>query len=376
MAALAEKLEPQPPVLEVNNLVKRFGAVEVLKDISIEMAAGEFLVLVGPSGCGKSTLLNCIAGLDTTSGGRIVIGGRDVTEVPPRDRDIAMVFQSYALYPTMTVAENIAFGMKVRNVPVAVQAEKVHEVSNLLQISHLLDRKPGALSGGQRQRVAMGRALVREPVLFLFDEPLSNLDAKLRVELRGEIKRLHERLGASIVYVTHDQIEAMTLGTRIVVLNQGHVQQIGTPEEVFDQPANLFVADFMGSPPMNLVPATLTRGADGAVLTLSDGNRLPLPTPPAALAGRHGTELVVGLRPEAFSLAEGAEGVAVTAQLVENSGSDTFLTTELGGKTITARLPGRSKLMAHGEIRLAVDTTHACFFDPVTGRNIVTAARD
>jgi multiple sugar transport system ATP-binding protein len=373
MAALAERHEPQPPVLEVSNLVKRFGAVEVLKDISIEMGAGEFLVLVGPSGCGKSTLLNCIAGLDTTSGGRIVIGGRDVTEVPPRDRDIAMVFQSYALYPTMTVAENIAFGMKVRNVPKPVQAEKVRDVSNLLQISHLLDRKPGALSGGQRQRVAMGRALVREPVLFLFDEPLSNLDAKLRVELRGEIKRLHERLDASIVYVTHDQIEAMTLGTRIVVLNQGLVQQIGTPEEVFDQPANLFVADFMGSPPMNLVPATLSSGGDGTVLTLSDGNRLPLPSPPKAIAGRHGTELVLGLRPEAFALSSGGDGVTVTAQLVENSGSDTFLTAELGGKTITARLPGRSKVEPHGEVRLAVDTTHACFFDAVTGLNIVTS---
>ncbi len=374
MAALAEKLEPQPPVLEVNNLVKRFGAVEVLKDISIEMGAGEFLVLVGPSGCGKSTLLNCIAGLDTTSGGRIVIGGRDVTEVPPRDRDIAMVFQSYALYPTMTVAENIAFGMKVRNVPKPVQAEKVREVSNLLQISHLLDRKPGALSGGQRQRVAMGRALVREPVLFLFDEPLSNLDAKLRVELRGEIKRLHERLGASIVYVTHDQIEAMTLGTRIVVLNQGLVQQIGTPEEVFDHPANLFVADFMGSPPMNLVPATLTLEPEGAALTLSDGNRLLVPNPPKALVARGGGDLVVGVRPEAFALAEGTEGVKVTAQLVENSGSDTFLTAELGGKAITARLPGRSRVEAHRELRLAVDTAHACFFDPLSGLNIVTAA--
>ena len=267
----------------ITNLVKRFGAVEVLKDISIDMKAGEFLVLVGPSGCGKSTLLNCIAGLDTTSGGRIAIGGHDVTEVPPRDRDIAMVFQSYALYPTMTVGENIAFGMKVRHVPKATQTEKVREVSTLLQISHLLDRKPGALSGGQRQRVAMGRALVRDPVLFLFDEPLSNLDAKLRVELRGEIKRLHERMGTSIVYVTHDQIEAMTLGTRIVVLNQGLVQQIGTPEEVFDHPANLFVADFMGSPPMNLIPGKLSLSADGARFALSDGNQLLVPNPPAAL---------------------------------------------------------------------------------------------
>lgn len=370
MAALAEKIEPQPLVLEVSNLVKRFGAVEVLKDISIEMGAGEFLVLVGPSGCGKSTLLNCIAGLDTTSGGRIVIGGRDVTEVPPRDRDIAMVFQSYALYPTMTVAENIAFGMKVRNVPKPVQAEKVRDVSNLLQISHLLDRKPGALSGGQRQRVAMGRALVREPVLFLFDEPLSNLDAKLRVELRGEIKRLHERLKASIVYVTHDQIEAMTLGTRIVVLNQGLVQQIGTPEEVFDQPANLFVADFMGSPPMNLIPATLVLDGDVAILKLNDGNQLTMPALTSALAKRGAGEVIVGLRPEAFSLADGEAGVSVTAQLVESSGSDTFLTAELSGKTVTARLPGRTKVSSEDKIRLAIDTSRACFFDPATGVNI------
>ena len=370
MAAVAQKLEPQSPVLEVRNLVKRFGEVEVLKDVSIAMAEGDFLVLVGPSGCGKSTLLNCVAGLDTSSGGQIVIGGRDVTSVPPRDRDIAMVFQSYALYPTMTVAENIAFGMKVRNVPKPEQAARVRDVSNLLQISHLLDRKPAALSGGQRQRVAMGRALVREPVLFLFDEPLSNLDAKLRVELRGEIKRLHERLGASIVYVTHDQVEAMTLGTRIVVLNQGLVQQIGTPQEVFDQPANLFVADFMGSPPMNLVPATLTLVADGAELALSDGNRLQVPNPPSSLATRNGAELIVGLRPEAFALASGSDGLAATAQLVENSGSDTFLTTELGGKTIVARLSGRAKVAPHSDIRLAADTTHACYFDPTSGKNI------
>ena len=370
MVALAREMEPKQPVLEVTNLVKRFGAVEVLKDISIVMADGDFLVLVGPSGCGKSTLLNCIAGLDTTTGGRISIDWRDVTAVPPRDRDIAMVFQSYALYPTMTVAENIAFGMKVRNVPKSVQADKVRDVSTLLQISHLLDRKPGALSGGQRQRVAMGRALVREPVLFLFDEPLSNLDAKLRVELRGEIKRLHERLKASIVYVTHDQIEAMTLGTRIVVLNQGLVQQIGTPEEVFDQPANLFVADFMGSPPMNLIPATLVLDGVGAILKLNDGNQLTLPALTSALAKRGAGEVIVGLRPEAFALADGETGVSITAQLVESSGSDTFLTTELGGKAVIARLPGRTKVSTDGKIRLAVDTSRACFFDPATGINI------
>ncbi len=355
------------PVLGISRLQKSFGTVDVLRDISLSMQPGDFLVLVGPSGCGKSTLLNCIAGLEETTGGSITIGGRDVTQVPPRDRDIAMVFQSYALYPTMTVAENIAFGMKVRRVPKPIQEEKVRQVAQLLQIDKLLERRPSALSGGQRQRVAMGRALVRDPVLFLFDEPLSNLDAKLRVELRGEIKRLHERLGASIVYVTHDQIEAMTLGTRIVVLNQGVIQQIGTPQQIFEEPANLFVADFMGSPPMNLIPARVTPGSGGHELVLSDGNRLRIAAPPATLAQRGDAELIVGLRPEMFALTTAPDTLAVTAQLVENAGSDTFITAELGGKAIVARLPGRIRVDAHSPIHLAADTQHACFFDPATG---------
>ena len=244
-------------MLEIRNLVKRFGAVEVLKSISSRHERGDFLVLVGPSGCGKSTLLNCIAGLDEISGGQIIIGGRDVTKVPPRDRDIAMVFQSYALYPTMTVAENIAFGMKVRRVPKREQEKKIKEVANLLQIDHLLERKPAHSRGGQRQRVAMGRALVREPVLFLFDEPLSATSTpSCASRCAARSSGCTSGCGASIVYVTHDQIEAMTLGTQIVVLNQGVIQQIGTPAEIYERPANLFVADFMGSPPMNLVPAT------------------------------------------------------------------------------------------------------------------------
>jgi multiple sugar transport system ATP-binding protein len=366
MSAGQATARPTGPVLEIRALEKRFGAIEVLKSISLEMAPGDFLVLVGPSGCGKSTLLNCVAGLEEASGGAIVIGGRDVTQVPPRDRDIAMVFQSYALYPTMTVRQNIAFGMKVRHVPKPEQERKVAEVANLLQISHLLDRKPGALSGGQRQRVAMGRALVREPVLFLFDEPLSNLDAKLRVELRGEIKRLHERLRASIVYVTHDQIEAMTLGTRIVVLNQGAIQQIGTPEEIYERPANLFVADFMGSPPMNLLPATLALREGGAEFTFAGGGRLAAPGVPEALKGLNGGEVIVGLRPETFELAADGEGLRVTAQLVENAGSDTFITAELSGKPMVARLPGRSRVATGAEIVLRVDTAHASFFDPRT----------
>ena len=373
MAAVAQEMEPAPPVLEVRDLSKRFGQVEVLRSISLDMEPGDFLVLVGPSGCGKSTLLNCIAGLEEVSGGQILIGGRDVTQVPPRDRDIAMVFQSYALYPTMTVAENIGFGMKVRNVAKAEQERKINEVSGLLQIQHLLDRKPGALSGGQRQRVAMGRALVREPVLFLFDEPLSNLDAKLRVELRGEIKRLHERLDASIVYVTHDQIEAMTLGTHIVVLNEGVVQQIGTPAEIYDTPANLFVADFMGSPPMNLVPAQFTLDGETGTLSFGDGaegQRVPVPARLLS-AGYAGKPIIAGIRPEAFIPAEpGTSPLSLEADLVEHAGSDTFANFRLGGKAITARLPGRMRLKSGEATHLSIDTDSLSLFDPQTGLRI------
>jgi multiple sugar transport system ATP-binding protein len=367
VAALAKAPAAASPVLEINKLEKRYGVIEVLKSIDIDMRRGEFLVLVGPSGCGKSTLLNCIAGLDEVSGGHIVIGGRDVTEVPPRDRDIAMVFQSYALYPTMTVRENIAFGMKVRNVPKPQQEVKTREVANLLRIDHLLDRKPAHLSGGQRQRVAMGRALVREPVLFLFDEPLSNLDAKLRVEMRAEIKRLHERLGASIVYVTHDQIEAMTLGTRIVVLNQGVIQQIGTPDEIYRAPANIFVADFMGSPPMNLIPATVKVEAAGkATLTFAGKQKLAVGGTPSALKAYDGQDLIVGIRPEAFHIAEGKTGLKLDAQLVENAGSDTFATFEIGGKALTARLPGKARIEGGKPVVLSIDVEGICYFDPKT----------
>jgi multiple sugar transport system ATP-binding protein len=356
------------PVLEIHNLEKRFGNVEVLKSINLEMAEGDFLVLVGPSGCGKSTLLNCIAGLDETSGGKILIGGRDVTQIPPRDRDIAMVFQSYALYPTMTVAENIAFGMKVRRVPQPEQDQRIRQVSQLLQIEKLLERKPSALSGGQRQRVAMGRALVREPTLFLFDEPLSNLDAKLRVELRGEIKRLHERIGASIVYVTHDQIEAMTLGTKVVVLNQGVIQQIGAPHEIYDKPANLFVADFMGSPPMNLLPGGLDYATGNALITFTGGQRLTILNAPPALAAYHGKDVTLGIRPEALRM-----GTALTGpvHLVENSGSDTFVTFKVGDRNIIARFAGRVPVDHHKDIGVDLDLAQASYFDTATGLRIV-----
>ncbi|RED10676.1 ABC transporter ATP-binding protein [Pontivivens insulae] len=342
-----------PAALSAKSLTKSYGTLQVLHDIDLEMAKGEFLVLVGPSGCGKSTLLNCIAGLEEITRGTLTIGGRDVTHEPPKDRDIAMVFQSYALYPTMSVGENIGFGMKIRRVPKAQAREKIEEVAKLLQIDHLLDRKPSQLSGGQRQRVAMGRALVRDPKLFLFDEPLSNLDAKLRVEMRAEIKRLHRTTGASIVYVTHDQIEAMTLASRIVVLKDGFVQQIGTPQEIYEQPANTFVADFMGSPPMNLCQGTV----EGGVLTLGDqqiaiGIDLP-------------RRVIVGIRPEHLIRTERPD-LTVTPTMIENTGSECYVQFPLGNATLTAKLPGRLDELALEPIGLSLERAKLSFFDPET----------
>ncbi len=349
--------------MQTRKLVKSYGAVHVLHDIDIDMAQGEFLVLVGPSGCGKSTLLNCIAGLEHTSGGTLMIGGRDLTQEPPKDRDIAMVFQSYALYPTMTVAENIGFGMKIRKLPRAEIEAKTREVADLLQIGHLLDRQPSQLSGGQRQRVAMGRALVRDPKLFLFDEPLSNLDAKLRVEMRAEIKKLHKRTKASIVYVTHDQIEAMTLASRIVVLKDGHVQQIGTPQQIYDTPANTFVADFMGSPPMNLIAANVTEhglAVDGMTLDMGPSwSSTGLPQ-----------QVTLGIRPEHFALSAGAADLTITPVLIENTGAESYIVFDLGGTSMTAKVPGRLDEDSVTPIRLSVTRGSLCLFDRETGLRI------
>ena len=369
MVNAAPRPQTPAPVLSIADLEKSYGSISVLQSISLAMAPGDFLVLVGPSGCGKSTLLNCIAGLEDTTGGRIEIDGREVTHVPPRDRDIAMVFQSYALYPTMSVAENIAFGMKIRKLDKAEQQRRTAEIARLLQIEHLLERKPAHLSGGQRQRVAMGRALVREPKLFLFDEPLSNLDAKLRVEMRAEIKALHQRLGASIVYVTHDQIEAMTLGTRIVVLKDGAIQQLGTPAEIYEKPANMFVADFMGSPPMNLIAASVTVEEGAARITFGDGAALVAANPPAGLGGGART-VIVGIRPEDFEIAEGRTDLILSAEMSEHAGSDTFTTFALGTERLVARLPGRSRIAAGERVLLAIDTSRLCYFDPVTTTRI------
>ena len=362
------------PILDIQNLYKNYGTTEILKDINVSIEPGDFLVLVGPSGCGKSTLLNCIAGLEPISGGAIHIGGHDMTSVSPKDRDIAMVFQSYALYPTMSVAKNITFGMKVRGIDQKTQTAKLEQVARQLQIEALLNRKPGQLSGGQRQRVAMGRALVRDPKLFLFDEPLSNLDAKLRVEMRTEIKELHQRLGASMVYVTHDQIEAMTLATKIVVMKGGVIQQVGTPAEIYKRPANLFVADFMGNPAMNLIPArTRTAGAGteieidnkgGAPIILRDPHTSNLPP-----------DVILGIRPEdiaepGFRAAQSAQEAECLVDMVEPAGADTFVLTHLGGKQVTARLHSETEAQPGQRQKLAFDLNKVSYFAPDNGQRL------
>ena len=366
--------------LSVRALSKQFAHHEVLKDIGLDIESGEFAVLVGPSGCGKSTLLNIIAGLERPTAGIVEIGGRIVNDIPPKDRDIAMVFQSYALYPSMTVRQNITFGMECRRVPKPLQQEAVANVARLLQIEQLLDRRPSQLSGGQRQRVAMGRALVRDPLLFLFDEPLSNLDAKLRVEMRMEIKRLHQRIGATIVYVTHDQIEAMTMATRIAVMNQGEIQQFADPDTIYRYPANLFVARFMGSPPMNTVPARVVAdgGAPAAVIGSGpDEVRLRLAGYDAA-ASWLDREVVLGIRPEC--IAEAERGFAGTAdapivvsalvEMIEPTGAETIVLLRLGGAPVLARIAPDLRPMPGAYASFALDTSRICLFDPATERLI------
>jgi multiple sugar transport system ATP-binding protein len=333
--------------LNIRGVRKSFGrgakAVDVLKHIDTTVAAGEFLILVGPSGCGKSTLLNIIAGLEDPSAGSVHIGDREVVGLAPAQRDIAMVFQSYALYPTMSVAQNIGFPLEMRNMPKAERAARVREVATMLQIEHLLDRKPGQLSGGQRQRVAMGRALARQPALFRFDEPLSNLDAKLRVEMRAEIKRLHQLSGITSVYVTHDQIEAMTLGSRIAVMKDGLVQQLGTPDDIYRRPTNTYVASFIGSPTMNFIPAN------------SRFFTSPVPAGAAQL----------GLRPEHINIAADSPWRA-TVRLIEPTGADTFVQAQGDTGTVIFRMPAQAaaaQVQLGDELGLGFDTEHAHWFD-------------
>ncbi len=365
--------------LDIRNVTKSYGAVKVLHEVDISVSEGEFLVLVGPSGCGKSTLLNMIAGLEAITSGDIAIKGRVVNGVHPSKRNIAMVFQSYALYPNMTVGQNMTFGLEMHGVPKPERDAALADVARLLQIETLLDRKPGQLSGGQRQRVAMGRALVRNPDVFLFDEPLSNLDAKLRVDMRTEIKKLHDKLKTTIVYVTHDQIEAMTLSTRIAVMYQGHVQQLGTPKEIYDSPANVYVATFMGSPAMNVVPAhvALREGAPHARITDATGAVQHLRFSQANLSEWAGRDILLGIRPEAITDPEGADrnsrGIVPLRNRVtvtEPAGADTFVSMVLGGRDIVARMRADVVVGAGDTYDFAVNMEKAVAFDPQTERRI------
>ncbi len=363
--------------LEVRNVSKSFGHLAALAGISLAAKDGDFLVLLGPSGCGKSTLLNMIAGLEPVTGGDILIDGRVVNDLAPKDRDIAMVFQSYALYPSMTVEQNMCFGMKVRGVPRAARNAEMRRVAQLLQLEALLDRRPHQLSGGQRQRVAMGRALVRNPKVFLFDEPLSNLDAKLRSEMRTELKKLHQTLGVTIVYVTHDQIEAMTLATMVAVMKGGAVQQVGAPQEIYDRPANLFVAGFIGSPPMNLVPGVLEEENGQAVVQIgSTGGetvRLSIGRFRPAFIALKGARVLLGIRPEAISpdRGDGPQGASFAARVdvVEPTGADNLAFLRLGEREIIARIP--SGQSAPGDqVKLQIDPARALLFDPITEQRI------
>jgi multiple sugar transport system ATP-binding protein len=362
--------------LSVSRLYKRFGSVEVLKGIDLEARTGEFVALVGPSGCGKSTLLAMIAGLETVSEGEIRIDGRLVNSVAPKDRDIAMVFQSYALYPTMTARQNMTFGMESRRVPKTEMDAAIKRVSALLQIEPLLNRKPGQLSGGQRQRVAMGRALVRDPKLFLFDEPLSNLDAKLRVDMRTEIKKLHLRVGKTTVYVTHDQIEAMTLASRIAVMHQGSIQQFDEPQVVYDRPANMFVAGFMGSPSMNFISGELTKidGAPAVTIALEGGETATLALAQMPAFRPADGRVVLGVRPEhLFRHTESLKAqkpalakLTARVEVVEPTGAETHAVLKVGEREILGRFdPDHAPRL--GELMpLGIDMSHACLFDPNT----------
>jgi sn-glycerol 3-phosphate transport system ATP-binding protein len=352
--------------ISISNVVKRYGAGlkvnQVIHGVNAEIADREFVVIVGPSGCGKSTLLRMVAGLEEISDGQISIGGRVVNDVEPAERDIAMVFQNYALYPHMSVFDNMAYGLKIQKVPVAEIKARVDKAAGILQLGALLARKPRELSGGQRQRVAMGRAIVRQPQVFLFDEPLSNLDAKLRAQTRLEIQKLHRELGITSLFVTHDQVEAMTLAERMIVMNAGRMEQIGTPEEVYQRPATTFVAGFIGSPPMNLLSGT----ADGVQFNVA-GPALPLPAP----APRNG-ELILGLRPEHTDLGPlGPHGWAMRVEMVEMLGAERLVHGRIGDALFTVRIDGTRVPPKPGDVvSLQMDTRHLHWFDARTQQRV------
>ncbi len=354
--------------VELRNVTKAYAGLTVMENINLQIADGDFLVLLGPSGCGKSTLLNMIAGLEPTTGGSIHINGRDVTGLEPDERDIAMVFQSYALYPTMSVRRNIGFGLKMRGMAKGEIEKRVAEVGELLQITPLLDRKPSQLSGGQQQRVAIGRALVREPSVFLFDEPLSNLDAKLRADMRIELKRLHERLGRTIVYVTHDQIEAMTLATKVVVLDKGSIQQVDTPENVYRRPANRFVASFVGAPTMNFIDGKLKHDGDDIVFDSGSGC-LPLINVPAEIRDLIGRPMTLGARPEHMVFDDA--GISSRVLLAEPTGPDQYVRLAVAGSELTARSGPEQIFKSGSDARILVDGARMTLFDPQSGQALL-----
>jgi len=350
--------------VKLQNIEMKFGETHVLHTMSFDIRDGEFVVVVGPSGCGKSTTLRIIAGLEEPTSGDVFIGDQRVNNVAPKDRDIAMVFQNYALYPHMDVFENMAFGLKLRKFPKAEIQTRVNEAAEILGISSLIHRRPKELSGGQRQRVAVGRAIVRKPAVFLFDEPLSNLDAKLRVQMRTEIKKLHATLGATMIYVTHDQTEAMTMGDRIVVLKDGYLMQEDRPLEIYTNPANQFVAGFIGSPPMNFF-ATVAEGS--APMILNEGS-FSVPVP-GDLNIKKGQKIVVGIRPEHISLAENGI-LSATVEVAELMGSESFLHATTGKHPFVARVEATHTFKTGQTVRLAVQTDHLRYFDGETGERI------
>lgn len=358
--------------ITLKDVVKRYGKVEVVHGINLKIAHNEFVVLVGPSGCGKSTTLRMIAGLEDISDGSVSIGPEVVNDLPPRKRNISMVFQNYALYPHMSVRENLGFGLKIAKQDEATVTKRVTEAADILGLDELMDRTPAELSGGQRQRVAMGRAIVRHPEAFLFDEPLSNLDAKLRVQMRTEIKKLHQKVKTTVVYVTHDQVEAMTLADRIVVMKDGHIEQVGTPMEVFNHPVNTFVASFIGSPPMNLLPATIKEGA----VVFSDGTALPVP---ARLKDRvrEGQKVVFGLRPDDLTpvghgIAESGDQARMTLDVVlsEPLGTETILYTTISGQEAQGKMFGPRDVAAGETLEFDIAMDKAHLFDADTGRSV------
>ncbi len=350
--------------VSLRDVRKSYGSLAVLHGISTEIKNSEFVVIVGPSGCGKSTLLRTVAGLETITGGEIWIGERKVNQLEPKDRDIAMVFQNYALYPHMSVFDNMAYGLRIRGLSKQDIETRVARAAEILQLGPFLERKPRQLSGGQRQRVAMGRAIVREPAAFLFDEPLSNLDAKLRVQMRVEIKRLQQQLGVTSIYVTHDQVEAMTLADRLIVMNAGHAEQIGAPLELYEKPASTYVAGFIGSPAMNFLPGTLA----GDAVVLGDGVRVPLGN--ARPPNGDGRAVTLGVRPEHLVVTAGG-GLALKVDLVEALGADTLIYGRLGADTmLVARLPGATPVKIGDTVPLAAAPGALHLFDPDTGKRL------